>query len=139
VLAHYRPPPFPSASSAVSTHDSPWGKRFLRRKDCINSSTQVVPANVDADPPAIALVLAVLSLSTSAQTFQTLHTFAADQSEGAYPHATLTIGPDGQLYGTTTERGCYDAGTTFKISTTGKFKLLGEFEPESTGLPVSFR
>ena len=51
----------------------------------------------------------------------TLHTFSGDagngNSDGSNPNSTLTIGNDGDLYGTTNKGGSSDHGALFKIYT----------------------
>ncbi|MDR3460205.1 MAG: Ig-like domain-containing protein [Verrucomicrobiae bacterium] len=60
-----------------------------------------------------------------------LYSFSAltnsDNSDGADPESGLTVGPDGQLYGTTVGGGTNGAGTVFKISTNGTFTALASF------------
>ena len=56
----------------------------------------------------------------------TLHTFKA--SDGTFPHAGLTLGPDGAFYGTTYRGGASDDGTVFRITSTGNFTRLHSFD-----------
>ncbi|HET6408543.1 MAG TPA: choice-of-anchor tandem repeat GloVer-containing protein, partial [Chthoniobacteraceae bacterium] len=82
------------------------------------------------------LAVAVVSMVTagaSAQTFQSIFSFPLDGSKGLTPKATLTVGPDGSLYGTASEGGVGGAGTAFKVSTAGVFTPLGDFVPADTG------
>ncbi len=60
--------------------------------------------------------------------FSTLHVFhrEIDKSEGSYP-GELTLGKDGYLYGVTSGGGVSNAGTIFRISTSGDFKTLHQF------------
>ena len=46
---------------------------------------------------------------------------------GAEPYASLTLGPDGNFYGTTDNGGSRDYGTVFRVATNGAFKLLVSF------------
>lgn len=66
-------------------------------------------------------------------TFQTLYTFPEDASNGKFPETALTIGPDGNLYGTTTEGGTHNAGTVFRITPAGAFASIASFEATTTG------
>ena len=82
----------------------------------------------------VATILAGLfATSLHAQTFELLHSFATDNSEGSVTMATLTEGPEGDLYGTTTAGGATGDGTIFKITTDGTFTLLDSFHATTTG------
>ncbi|MES2568881.1 MAG: choice-of-anchor tandem repeat GloVer-containing protein, partial [Verrucomicrobiota bacterium] len=85
-------------------------------------------------PVRIVAVLATLfSSSLWAQTFELLYAFPKDRSDGRRPTASLTAGPGGYLYGTTTEGGTHDAGTVFRVSTGGQVEILNDFEENTTG------
>jgi len=56
----------------------------------------------------------------------TLHTFQGDPNDGAYPNA-VTLGSDGNFYGTSVHGGAYNGGTLFKITPKGKLTLLYSF------------
>jgi uncharacterized repeat protein (TIGR03803 family) len=64
---------------------------------------------------------------TAGGQFTLLYTFAADQN-GDYPNGNeptdLVEGNDGFLYGTTLLGGSHNTGLVFKISKTGKFRIL---------------
>lgn len=63
---------------------------------------------------------------------KTLHTFSG--ADGAGPSASLVLGADGYLYGTTTSGGASNLGTVFKITKTGgTFKLIHEFTGAADG------
>jgi uncharacterized repeat protein (TIGR03803 family) len=63
----------------------------------------------------------------------TLHSFSArsrrigGNTDGSSPVAGLTLGPDGNFYGTACAGGKYDAGTVFKISPSGSLTTLHAF------------
>ncbi len=67
----------------------------------------------------------------------TLHTF--NNSDGSYPFEGLTLGSDGNLYGTTYSGGDLSAcsgfgcGTFFKITASGTFTTLYEFSDGTDG------
>ena len=47
---------------------------------------------------------------------------------GVYPYSGLTLGTDGNFYGTTYEGGSSGAGTVFKVTTSGKITTLHSFD-----------
>lgn len=83
----------------------------------------------------VGVLILFLGLTTPGwgQKFQSLHSFPADGLDGKEPYATLTLGPDGALYGTTVEGGGHDGGTAFKVNVDGEVTILGDFEPLTTG------
>ena len=69
----------------------------------------------------------IFRLNKNGNDFQVLHHFDGAKS-GANPNGSLTPGPDGYLYGTTTLGGSTDRGLLFKISPDGRhFTRLYEF------------
>jgi uncharacterized repeat protein (TIGR03803 family) len=70
---------------------------------------------------------------TPAGVLTTIHTFSAlgpspyTNAEGAGPLAALTLGPDGNFYGTTTIGGSNGVGTIFKITPAGAVTALYHF------------
>ena len=63
---------------------------------------------------------------TPSGSLTTLHTFTGDPTDPAYPSA-VTLGTDGNFYGTSTAGGAYNGGTLFKITSKGKVTLLYSF------------
>ena len=55
--------------------------------------------------------------------YQVIYSFTGG-AEGANPAAPLTIGPDGQLYGTSQYGGTNNAGSIFKLTTNGNLTAL---------------
>lgn len=51
---------------------------------------------------------------------------------GVSPHTPLTLGPDGNFYGTTSAGGPGDNGTVFRISANGTFSRIAVFTNSST-------
>ena len=56
-------------------------------------------------------------------------------TNGAYPDAALTAGPNGTLYGTTAEGGPAGDGTVFSLATNGTLTLLATFNLTNGALP----
>ena len=50
-----------------------------------------------------------------------------NDNNGAYPYAALTLGNDGNFYGTTSEGGGGDRGTIFRVTTNGTLTTLVSF------------
>jgi len=63
---------------------------------------------------------------TSTGTVMVMHSFYSS-TDGAYPGASLVLGSDGDLYGTTTDWGAGSNGTVFKMTTGGSFSTLYAF------------
>ncbi len=88
----------------------------------------------------------VFKLNTDGSGFQTLHAFSriddpnspivGDYPTGRLPEAGLTVGPDGNLYGTTSDQGARTPGgqsgdgTVFRISSAGAFQTVYTFHGE---------
>jgi uncharacterized repeat protein (TIGR03803 family) len=70
---------------------------------------------------------------TSAGTFTTLHSFCSESgcADGLNPFASLALGTDGNLYGTTLAGGAHGDGTVFKITPTGTLTTLHSFCSQS--------
>ena len=56
-------------------------------------------------------------------------------ANGAYPNAALTLGSDGNFYGTTGEGGSGDYGTIFQVTTNGTMTTLVSFNSTNGGGP----
>ena len=72
----------------------------------------------------------IFKLDAKTGTFTTLHEF--DQpgaDDGALPESALTVGPDGRLYGSASERGPHGSGTLWAIDpVTAGFSVLHGFD-----------
>jgi uncharacterized repeat protein (TIGR03803 family) len=65
---------------------------------------------------------------TPAGALTTIFSFAGGASDGGFPHASLTRGADGNLYGTTHKGGAFNFGTVFRVTTNGNFTTLASFD-----------
>lgn len=64
---------------------------------------------------------------TPSGTETVLYSFAGGTTDGSSPQSGLTIGPDGNFYGTTLEGGASNLGTVFKITPTGTETVIHSF------------
>src|SRR5579862_1500038 len=74
------------------------------------------------------LIIAAAAIPAVAQTVTTLVNF--DGFNGAYPYSSLVQGPDGRLYGTTSQGGVdgvHGFGSVFKMSRGGDLTSLYSF------------
>ena len=98
--------------SALASFHQVIGKR---RRNRIESSLK----------SAIAFLILASASFVEAQTIQTLCSFNA--TNGYYPNAALTLGNDGNFYGTTEGGGSYGNGTVFKMTANGTLTTLVSF------------
>ncbi|MEP7311715.1 MAG: choice-of-anchor tandem repeat GloVer-containing protein [Pseudomonadota bacterium] len=72
---------------------------------------------------------------TKAGAYTNLYSFD-NASKGAFlPYTGLVQAPDGNLYGTTLRGGSNDLGTVYKVTTTGTFSVLHNFDGNSGKSP----
>ena len=76
--------------------------------------------------------LGTLYKITPSGRFTLLHKFSAD-GHGTNPYSALTLGTDGQLYGTTVSGGTYNRGTVFVMTPTGALTTLYKFHTDFDG------
>ncbi len=69
-------------------------------------------------PLILLAALAILPGPAKAQSYKILHTFKGNP-DGADPEASVVIGKDGALYGTTYLGGTYKSGTVFQLKKVG--------------------
>jgi uncharacterized repeat protein (TIGR03803 family) len=84
---------------------------------------------------AIVLLIMASASLVGAQTLQTLCSF--NNTNGAYPQAALTLGPDGNFYGTTAQGGSNNDGTVFKVTTNGTLITLVSFNYANGAAPTA--
>ena len=60
-------------------------------------------------------------------TYTLLHSFAGVPTDGSYPIAGVTVGTDGNLYGTTSNGGTVNYGAIYEITPAGKETVLYSF------------
>ena len=64
---------------------------------------------------------------TPAGNLKNIHNFTGSSNDGAFPQGGVTLGSDGNLYGTTYEGGSVTAGAVFKVTTGGTYTTLYSF------------
>ena len=75
-------------------------------------------------PLALICALPIVAAQTAlAQTYKVIYNFSGG-SDGATPEAGVVIDRAGNLYGTTSTRGAFDAGTVFKLEPKGSGWIL---------------
>jgi len=72
---------------------------------------------------------------TPSGTFTRLYDFTGTGplASGCYPYGTLVEGSDGDFYGFTGDGGAFNFGTIFKITSSGSFTKLWDFNPSTDG------
>jgi uncharacterized repeat protein (TIGR03803 family) len=70
---------------------------------------------------------------TTSGTFTLLHSFAGGASDGANPSGGLTLGTDGNFYGTTQLGGTESEGVVFKMTSAGTVTVLHSFNGATDG------
>ncbi|CAN5611462.1 hypothetical protein BH10BAC2_BH10BAC2_05760 [soil metagenome] len=69
---------------------------------------------------------------TTAGVFTVLHTLVS-ATEGSYPSGSLVLGTTGLFYGTTSGGGTNNAGTIFKVTTTGTLTVMRQLTAATDG------
>ncbi len=73
---------------------------------------------------------AATAIASPAQILTTLHSFAGQPTDGAYPYAVLIQATDGNFYGTTGNGGANSSGTVFRLTPAGALTTLYSFCPQ---------
>jgi uncharacterized repeat protein (TIGR03803 family) len=68
----------------------------------------------------------IFNVSTTGQQ-KIIYTFTGTTTDGAYPTGGLTLGTDGNFYGTTQQGGAESQGVIFKVTPTGTLTILHSF------------
>jgi uncharacterized repeat protein (TIGR03803 family) len=74
----------------------------------------------------------IFSVTTSG-TFTLLHSFVGGDSDGANPTGGLTLGSNGDFYGTTQQGGSLSQGVVFQMTPTGTVTILHSFDSSTDG------
>src|SRR5665213_172920 len=78
-----------------------------------------------------------VAMTAHAQSAVSICSFDASGTNGAYPEANLTLGPDGNFYGTTESGGASTNGTIFKVTTNGSLTTLVNFNGTNGANPLA--
>jgi uncharacterized repeat protein (TIGR03803 family) len=70
---------------------------------------------------------------TPAGKLKNIHSFGSGGTDGAFPQGGVTLGTDGNFYGTTYEGGTLTAGAVFKVTPSGIATTLHSFTDGSDG------
>jgi uncharacterized repeat protein (TIGR03803 family) len=81
----------------------------------------------------VTTIAAVLITSAQAQSYGVLYSFAGGTSDGASPSGMLVEDASGNFYGTTGAGGAFNAGTVFKLDSSGVESVLYSFTGSSDG------
>lgn len=125
-----------STANISSPYPTAYGSTIIAVEDAFPAvSSQYFLAKVvratTYGPRLIELDANVVAAQLHAPTVQTLCSF--NGGNGAFPQAALTMGNDGNFYGTTTFGGSNSAGTVFKVTTNGALTTLVSFNGYTNG------
>lgn len=70
---------------------------------------------------------------TPAGKLKTIHSFTGSSTDGAFPQGGVTLGADGNFYGTTYEGGTAAAGVVFRVTPSGATTTLHSFTGGTDG------
>lgn len=79
----------------------------------------------------------VIFRMTPAGQFTVLHNFTGASDDGGNPTAPLTLGTDGNAYGTTDVGGTLNDGVIYKLTPQGTFSVVNNFDSVHGALPTT--
>jgi uncharacterized repeat protein (TIGR03803 family) len=82
---------------------------------------------------AISLLLSLPAAGAAQSSFEVLHSFAGAPTDGANSYGGLIQGSDGFFYGTTQRGGASNAGTVYRMTSTGTTTILHSFTGGADG------
>jgi uncharacterized repeat protein (TIGR03803 family) len=83
--------------------------------------------NLYSTAPAGGTCCGALFQITPAGKLKNIHNFTGNNNDGAFPQGGVTLGTDGNFYGTTYEGGSVTAGAVFKVTPNGTYTTLYSF------------
>ena len=83
--------------------------------------------NLYSTAPAGGTCCGALFQITPAGKVKNIHNFTGNNKDGAFPQGGVTLGSDGNFYGTTYEGGSVTAGAVFKVTPNGTYTTLYSF------------
>jgi uncharacterized repeat protein (TIGR03803 family) len=89
--------------------------------------------NLYSTAPAGGTCCGALFQITPAGKLKVIHNFTGSSNDGAFPQGGVTLGTDGNFYGTTYEGGSVTAGAVFKVTPRGAATTLYSFTGGSDG------
>jgi len=89
--------------------------------------------NLYSTAPAGGTCCGALFQITPAGNLKVIHNFTGSNNDGAFPQGGVTLGTDGNFYGTTYEGGSVTAGAVFKVTPGGTATTLHSFTGGSDG------
>jgi uncharacterized repeat protein (TIGR03803 family) len=112
-----------SFSSAYSSANPEYGTPMQGRDGALYGTTTGHGQTVTTDGAVFRIAIP--------GTFKALHDFSG--ADGQLPYAGLTLGTDGDYYGTTTNGGSSGLGVLFKLTSGGAYTILHDFAGGSDG------
>ena len=89
--------------------------------------------NLYSTAPAGGTCCGAVFQMTPAGKLKVIHNFTGSNNDGAFPQGGVTLGSDGNFYGTTYEGGSVTAGAVFKVTPGGTYTTIYSFTGGSDG------